>query len=60
MLRRSFRPKKEEEETAWRGEPYKKDFHKLYWSTNVSIRIITKLNLPGHVLRMWHIKLQEL
>jgi hypothetical protein len=57
MLRRSFGPKKEEDETAWR-ELYDKGFHKLNWSTNVSIGNTTKLNFPGHVERMWHIKMQ--
>jgi len=40
-LRRSFGPKREEEETAWR-ELYNKGFHKSYWSTIVGTRITTK------------------
>jgi hypothetical protein len=58
MLRKSFGPKKEEEETAWR-ELYEKGFHKLYWSTNIGTRITTKLNLPSHVAPMCHIKMQK-
>jgi len=57
MLRRSFGPKKEEEETACR-EFHNKGFRKLYWSTNVSIRITAKLNLSGHVARIRNIKME--